>query len=98
MLGNPRRATTFERAQNWRCLPQHPYGTLFHHISCDSHTKIKNGCPADSSVAMFANGQNDKVRFKVQMFGFNGEYADNNVWLHCVVRVCGDDCEKVEPF
>ena len=44
---------------------------------------------------MFANGENDKVRFKVQMFGFSGEYADNNVWLHCVVRVCGDDCEKV---
>jgi hypothetical protein len=58
------------------------------------HNILMNGCPADSSVAMFANGQNDKVRFKVQMFGFNGEYADNNVWLHCVVRVCGDDCEK----
>ena len=32
------------------------------------------------------------------MFGFNGEYADNNVWLHCVVRVCGNDCEKVVPL
>lgn len=58
------------------------------------HNILMNGCPADSSVVMFTNGENDKVRFKVQMFGFSGDYADSNVWLHCVVRVCGDDCNK----
>ena len=28
------------------------------------------------------------------MFGFKGQ-DEGNVWLHCVVRVCGEDCEKV---
>lgn len=57
------------------------------------HNILMNGCPADSSVIIFANGENDKVRFKVQMFGFKGQ-DEGNVWLHCVVRVCGDNCEK----
>lgn len=58
------------------------------------HNILMNGCPADSSVVTYANGENDKVQFKVQMFGFKGENSGNNVWLHCVVRVCGDNCEK----
>jgi len=57
------------------------------------HNILMNGCPADSSVVVYANGENDKVRFKVQMFGFKGQ-DEGNVWLHCVVRVCGDQCEK----
>lgn len=57
------------------------------------HNILMNGCPADSSVKVFTNGENDKVRFKVQMFGFKGE-NNGAVWLHCVVRVCGDNCNK----
>jgi hypothetical protein len=47
----------------------------------------------ESNFVVYANGENDKVRFKVQMFGFKGQ-DEGNVWLHCVVRVCGDQCEK----
>lgn len=55
--------------------------------------KFQSGCPADSSVRVFYNGDKDKVQFKVQMFGFRSERT--SVYLHCVVRVCGQNCKKV---
>lgn len=51
-----------------------------------------SGCPADTSVKTYSNGDSDKVQLKVQMFGFRGDAPE--VYLHCVVRVCGNDCKK----
>lgn len=56
------------------------------------HNIMLSGCPADSSVNIFYNGDNDKVQFKVQMFGFRS--GSPSVYLHCVVRVCGQNCKK----
>jgi len=56
------------------------------------HNILLSGCPADSSVRVFYNGDKDKVQFKVQMFGFRSESP--SVYLHCVVRVCGKNCKK----
>jgi len=56
------------------------------------HNILLSGCPADSSVRIHSNGEGDKVQFKVQMFGFKSETP--SVYLHCVVRVCGANCEK----
>lgn len=58
------------------------------------HNIMLSGCPADSSVRVFNNGNKDKVQFKVQMFGFKSRGASPSVYLHCVVRVCGPDCAK----
>jgi hypothetical protein len=56
------------------------------------HNIMLSGCPADSSVNVFYNGDNDKVQFKVQMFGFRS--GAPSVYLHCVVRVCGQNCRQ----
>ncbi|CBY22978.1 unnamed protein product [Oikopleura dioica] len=56
------------------------------------HNILLSGCPVDSSVGIAHNGDKEKVQFKVQMFGFKGNNPE--VYLHCVVRVCGQNCEK----
>lgn len=56
------------------------------------HNILLSGCPADTSVKTYSNGDSDKVQLKVQMFGFRGDAPE--VYLHCVVRVCGQDCKK----
>lgn len=57
-----------------------------------AYTLIQTGCPQDKTVKIFSNGNSPFVRYEFQMFGFRKIEA--NIHLHCVVRVCGNDCEQ----
>lgn len=53
---------------------------------------IQTACPTENSVVMYSNGNDRRVRYKFQMFGFKN-FPNANIHIHCVVRVCGDECE-----
>lgn len=53
---------------------------------------IQTACPQEESVTMYSNGDDRRVRFKMQMFSFI-HYPEANIHLHCVVRICGESCE-----
>ena len=57
-----------------------------------AYTLIQTGCPQDKTVKMFSNGESKYVRYEFQMFAFRKVEA--NVHLHCVVRVCGTECNQ----
>lgn len=79
-------ASSLKAEQCWATPVQHQLqdGTeAFHNI-------LQAGCPVDTSVKILSNGENKKVHIKVQMFGFKDQQEQQEVWLHCVVRVCGE--------
>ena len=53
---------------------------------------VQTACPQESSVVMFSNGNDRTVRYKMQMFSF-AQYPNANIHVHCVVRICGEECE-----
>lgn len=53
---------------------------------------VQTACPQESSVVMYSNGNDRTVRYKMQMFSF-AQYPSANIHVHCVVRVCGEECE-----
>jgi len=52
---------------------------------------IQMGCPTDNGIKVLANGQKRDVMFKFQMFEFSN-FRQDPIHIHCVVRVCGENC------
>lgn len=52
------------------------------------------GCPTDNGIKVIANGKKKDVMFKFQMFEFSN-FRQDPIHIHCVVRVCQDNCEPV---
>jgi hypothetical protein len=55
---------------------------------------IQMGCPTDNGIKVIANGKKKDVMFKFQMFEFSN-FRQDPIHIHCVVRVCQDNCEPV---
>lgn len=69
------------------------WGTPTNNPKADiAYTLIQTGCPQDNTVKIFSNGDSPFVRYEFQMFGFRK--IDANIHLHCVVRVCSNDCKQ----